>query len=1847
MPVGRGLPTRKSAPPTGGGGGGGGGGKSSASSTGGSKSNGGGGGVGGPSNSRRRTRGLPLSGGGGGVSASSVTTNTTANGSELVVVVEGGRIHPSTVASSLALSSPPSSTGASATASTNTTAATSSSSSSRRRQHSLPSSSSSSTSFPQKKKKNSPTSSSISSSSFVKKESSSSSSTQRPSSTTTTTTTSSSATVIAAVPIQQAQQQAQAQAKAQQKTKLLKAVLDKNGGEQFNGRNNVNGSLKWNVKVIVNGKQYDPNNNNNNNNNKKSNNIPRKQQQQQQPKRPKRWRAYSNDDITEDADEMLRTIDSNDEDEDGITPVADIASSSSSRSIGASASASASAAAAAATTNPAIPSAGSSGPEKQPRVPSFTKRIVGNDGNFHFCKTCGETGEVVCCDGCPQVYHPQCLPVESDSFAALDDQDDDEPWYCPECVINKNNNNKQTKKKKRSNSVGGGGKKTAPSRKIKTSSSNNNSRKNKKLSLPLPSKTAREEEDEEILSPYRQQRPKRKCSYDDNGEMLVDEDGDPVAVAVAINDYVDDDDNIDDDDAEEAEIAEAMISSSSSPPKTPTLLSSSKRSYSPKSNPNTTSLTTPTDSSTNKLLSSSSSAIKKSGSGALSSMKKKSKKRQKTGSNSSGSRPISPIPSSSPKPSTPKSVQGSSKKKDKKKKKKKKNKQRSDRDDPTTVSTPGRDGGGEGSGGSDISNNDYDDNNNNDDDDDDDGGMLASLLRANSSGGVVKAVPAFYFFLNDNRNKIDRSLSRKHRYFNRLPKANMERNQLIAKEGISMWSKLTDNEVKRYVEISMKDFERRIIEWKEEKNLRNMMNNNDGSTTGIGDYSGSASGGIDGDNAQDLLLEDERLTYENHNRLYLATTVGYKPYKPDLEESNNRILLELLQDMRFHPLPLIQANRSAREYGEMDFDRITIPYFDVNGPVSTCLGDECLGCSRGWTHFCNVLKRRIPAVARRAKLQPPLSSLVATRVGLGIATRRPGDDDEDVDDDGDNIDDDDDDDDDDENSNENGINNGTTFNGEKSTGKKKIGTTTTTTSSSKTSNNKGATTNNVDVETFTSRDIPAAVEAKALLQYPWDPLTVPTERADDIVRFVEEAVCMKIREPPRPGADDKSDGNNVGISDLMSISTSAAVETTATGTTTTTSTTTTTTASAPAIKLNVPLTGRKRQVDEYGLVTEEEEEDEIIVNKCGRCRTIIDGDTGCVPCRRAQLVINLSRGEVQGEDSKLLRVQTNMLGRIVMRDGDVDSQEEGDEAVANHILRQRWTPFAILPPQTLTSPHLKITDDSSVVDDIHKHEKNEENADEEDNGGDDNDEIDGIGDEEGSSSVDCENTPDVMEIDSDISGGGSGSAIAVSDDAMVVDVDESSTGVFCDTDDVDAPGPPSKLRRVRASSRIVALESSTTTNKSTSLTDRDEDDRNILGKKFKEEANAVQRKCVSIACLSLLLALMRRDPLLLFAEPAALKFAEPAEAEGYFAVIQEPMDFGTIKKKVLQNKYATLGSFVSEARLLCDNAMLYNPPDSIYWKTAKEISVVLTVMKDRASEWTNAIKDAHASSFKYIFNTKLDVIGGEGNKSGTVSYLSGDPFHRLREDWPEAMEMLEDNEWLRKSVETDFMRTKENETAYYGSLAIRRAAMAAAVSLAPYTDSGGIFNTVGRRTYTEDEKLRNFVSEKVAETVNPPELKEIPSWREEMIMRVLRKSQARRMDGRIVSVHGCARCDGVQVDPESNKTMNAATVRWGRTRKKPNEVPRIHRSRLSLSTGLGSQKMKDRIKQHKNSDIRKGLVKGKIEALVAAANNINEVAVMARGSRIHGMGLFGTYLYRFLKLFDFIIFLVGSSNINT
>jgi hypothetical protein len=53
---------------------------------------------------------------------------------------------------------------------------------------------------------------------------------------------------------------------------------------------------------------------------------------------------------------------------------------------------------------------------------------VGADGNFEACYECGIGGELICCEGCPNVFHAECLGP----FAPPPDDDSD--WYCPVCA---------------------------------------------------------------------------------------------------------------------------------------------------------------------------------------------------------------------------------------------------------------------------------------------------------------------------------------------------------------------------------------------------------------------------------------------------------------------------------------------------------------------------------------------------------------------------------------------------------------------------------------------------------------------------------------------------------------------------------------------------------------------------------------------------------------------------------------------------------------------------------------------------------------------------------------------------------------------------------------------------------------------------------------------------------------------------------------------------------------------------------------------------------------------------------------------------------------------------------------------------------------------------------------------------------------------------------------------------------------------------------------------------------------------------------------------------------------------
>ncbi|VAH45429.1 unnamed protein product [Triticum turgidum subsp. durum] len=78
--------------------------------------------------------------------------------------------------------------------------------------------------------------------------------------------------------------------------------------------------------------------------------------------------------------------------------------------------------------------------------------------------------------------------------------------------------------------------------------------------------------------------------------------------------------------------------------------------------------------------------------------------------------------------------------------------------------------------------------------------------------------------------------------------------------------------------------------------------------------------------------------------------------------------------------------------------------------------------------------------------------------------------------------------------------------------------------------------------------------------------------------------------------------------------------------------------------------------------------------------------------------------------------------------------------------------------------------------------------------------------------------------------------------------------------------------------------------------------------------------------------LQKKDTYGVFAEPV-----DPEELPDYNDVIEHPMDFGTVKRKLARNAYRSFEQFEDDVFLICSNAMVYNAPDTVYFRQAHSI----------------------------------------------------------------------------------------------------------------------------------------------------------------------------------------------------------------------------------------------------------------------------------------------------------------------
>ncbi|KAK0548052.1 hypothetical protein OC846_004626 [Tilletia horrida] len=79
-------------------------------------------------------------------------------------------------------------------------------------------------------------------------------------------------------------------------------------------------------------------------------------------------------------------------------------------------------------------------------------------------------------------------------------------------------------------------------------------------------------------------------------------------------------------------------------------------------------------------------------------------------------------------------------------------------------------------------------------------------------------------------------------------------------------------------------------------------------------------------------------------------------------------------------------------------------------------------------------------------------------------------------------------------------------------------------------------------------------------------------------------------------------------------------------------------------------------------------------------------------------------------------------------------------------------------------------------------------------------------------------------------------------------------------------------------------------------------------------------------------ALIRRDTYGFFSEPV-----DPQEVPGYLDVIKNPLDFGSIRKRVDEQQYKDVESFTADVHLVLQNAKTFNPPDSLYHTEAERL----------------------------------------------------------------------------------------------------------------------------------------------------------------------------------------------------------------------------------------------------------------------------------------------------------------------
>ena len=156
--------------------------------------------------------------------------------------------------------------------------------------------------------------------------------------------------------------------------------------------------------------------------------------------------------------------------------------------------------------------------------------------------------------------------------------------------------------------------------------------------------------------------------------------------------------------------------------------------------------------------------------------------------------------------------------------------------------------------------------------------------------------------------------------------------------------------------------------------------------------------------------------------------------------------------------------------------------------------------------------------------------------------------------------------------------------------------------------------------------------------------------------------------------------------------------------------------------------------------------------------------------------------------------------------------------------------------------------------------------------------------------------------------------------------------------------------------------------------------------------------------------------------PIANPFKNPVdtvhEAPTYLDIVKHPMDFSTMKKKLQNNEYPDVQSFIDDIQLICDNAKKFNGEDSLFGMIGNDImDEVHKVYSEKCSnaeeEWFKSLHKAVSKLENHTHNAppeisfiqettpcpNMETTELDDDQIKKIETLIGEKLENLEEKW--------------------------------------------------------------------------------------------------------------------------------------------------------------------------------------------------------------------------------------------------------